>query len=110
MDEIQKFRNERADRIEGYASDATFKQQSLDWLRESMQRMYVYNFDWLGRPIIQYPQDMVGIQELIWQVKPDLIIETGLVPHRARAGGHCPHPSTPKRRERRRLDAGQFCP
>jgi cephalosporin hydroxylase len=43
-----------------------------------MQRMYVYNFDWLGRPIIQYPQDMVGMQELIWQVKPDLIIETGI--------------------------------
>jgi cephalosporin hydroxylase len=39
---------------------------------------YSYNFAWLGRPIIQYPQDMVAMQELIWQIKPDLIIETGI--------------------------------
>ncbi|OGB47897.1 MAG: cephalosporin hydroxylase [Burkholderiales bacterium RIFCSPLOWO2_12_FULL_65_40] len=43
-----------------------------------MQRQYVYNFDWLGRPIIQYPQDMVAMQELVWRVRPDLIIETGI--------------------------------
>ncbi len=40
--------------------------------------MYMYNFSALGRPIIQFPQDMVAVQELIWQVKPDLIIETGI--------------------------------
>lgn len=39
---------------------------------------YSYNFFWLGRPIIQYPQDIVAMQELIWEVKPDLIIETGI--------------------------------
>ena len=39
---------------------------------------YSYNFSWLSRPIIQYPQDIVAMQELIWQVKPDLIIETGI--------------------------------
>jgi cephalosporin hydroxylase len=39
---------------------------------------YSYNFFWQGRPIIQYPQDMVAMQELIWQIKPDLIIETGI--------------------------------
>ncbi len=43
-----------------------------------MQRQYVYNFSWLGRPIIQYPQDIVAIQELVWSVRPDLIIETGI--------------------------------
>jgi cephalosporin hydroxylase len=43
-----------------------------------MQRQYVYNFDWMGRPIIQYPQDMVAMQELVWRVRPDLIIETGI--------------------------------
>ena len=78
MDEIEKFRNERAERVAGYGADARFQQQSTEWLRESMQRMYVYNFDWLGRPIIQYPQDMVALQELVWTVKPDLIIETGI--------------------------------
>ena len=39
---------------------------------------YSYHFDWMGRPIIQFPQDMVAVQELIWQIKPDLIIETGI--------------------------------
>jgi cephalosporin hydroxylase len=39
---------------------------------------YSYNFFWLGRPIIQYPQDVVAMQELIWSVRPDLIIETGI--------------------------------
>lgn len=43
-----------------------------------MGKKYVYNFDWLGRPIIQYPQDIVGAQDLIWKIKPDLIIETGI--------------------------------
>lgn len=45
---------------------------------ESLNAKYSYNFTSLGRPIIQYPQDMVAIQELIWKVKPDLIIETGI--------------------------------
>lgn len=43
-----------------------------------MRRKYVYNFDWMGRPIIQYPQDIVAMHELIWSVRPDLIIETGI--------------------------------
>jgi cephalosporin hydroxylase len=45
---------------------------------ESIKNKYSYNFAWLGRPIIQYPQDIVAMQDLIWQVKPDLIIETGI--------------------------------
>jgi cephalosporin hydroxylase len=43
-----------------------------------MELGYPYNFDWMGRPIIQYPQDIVAVQELIWSVKPDLVIETGI--------------------------------
>ncbi len=39
---------------------------------------YSYNFTWMGRPVIQYPQDIVAMQELVWQIKPDLIIETGI--------------------------------
>jgi len=78
MTQANQFEQERRERIAGYGADGALQEQSLAWVRESMQRMYVYNFDWLGRPIIQYPQDMVGMQELIWQVKPDLIIETGI--------------------------------
>lgn len=49
-----------------------------DFMHASTQPKYSYNFSWMGRPIIQYPQDMVAVQELIWQIKPDLIIETGI--------------------------------
>lgn len=78
MNPIEQFQQERAERIAAYGKDAEFQALSLKWIEESMRRMYVYNFDWMGRPIIQYPQDIVGIQELIWKVKPDLIIETGI--------------------------------
>jgi len=47
-------------------------------LKESFKKQYEYNFTWLGRPIIQYPSDIMAMQEIIWQVKPDLIIETGI--------------------------------
>jgi cephalosporin hydroxylase len=72
------FAQERAKRYIAYAQDADFAQLSQRWLQESMQRKYVYNFDWMGRPIIQYPQDIVVVQELVWQVRPDLIVETGI--------------------------------
>lgn len=51
---------------------------SVAWIRDTATHNYSYNFNWQGRPIIQYPQDMVAMQELIWQIKPDLIIETGI--------------------------------
>lgn len=52
--------------------------RGLDFIVRTLEDKYSYNFTWLGLPIIQYPQDMVAVQELIWQVKPDLIIETGI--------------------------------
>ncbi len=51
---------------------------SGQWVRRAFEQKYMYNFKWMGRPIIQTPIDMVAMQELIWQVKPDLIIETGI--------------------------------
>ena len=48
------------------------------WFELSSKHEYSYHFTWLGRPIIQFPQDIIAMQELIWQVKPDLIIETGI--------------------------------
>jgi cephalosporin hydroxylase len=51
---------------------------TLKWLVESAKVKYSYNFAWMGRPIVQYPQDMIAMQEIIWHVKPDLIIETGI--------------------------------
>lgn len=77
-DPLMAFAAERAQRVQAYGQDTAFQALSQQWLRESMQRRYVYNFDWLGRPVIQYPQDLLGLQELMWQVQPDLIIETGV--------------------------------
>jgi len=75
---VQQFQVEREQRLQAFAQDVEFQRLSRSWLQASMERMYVYNFDWMGRPIIQYPQDMVAIQELVWRVRPDLIIETGV--------------------------------
>ena len=49
-----------------------------DFMLQSVGARYSFNFSWMGRPIIQYPQDLVAVQEIIWDVKPDLIIETGV--------------------------------
>lgn len=64
--------------IKDLESDTSLKNASISWIRDSAKRNYSYNFSWMARPIIQYPQDMVAMQELIWQIKPDLIIETGI--------------------------------
>jgi cephalosporin hydroxylase len=78
MDAIKKFREERTQCIESLEKDSNFSALSDSWTKEACDRNYQYNFDWLGRPIIQFPSDIVAMQELIWSVKPDLIIETGI--------------------------------
>jgi len=78
MDPIQKFNDEVRANISGLAQDAGMLSLTHEWIRHSNLHGYTYNYAWMGRPIIQYPQDMVAMQELIWQVKPDLIIETGI--------------------------------
>jgi cephalosporin hydroxylase len=74
----ENFDLERRLRIGQFAQDGVLNLLAHDWVFESMKRKYLYNFDWLGRPIIQYPQDMVAIQEIIWSIRPTLIIETGI--------------------------------
>jgi len=78
MNPIEQFNKEKCARICSFGEDKDFEALSRNWLQASMERMYPYNFNWLGRPIIQYPQDIVALQELVWSVKPDLIIETGI--------------------------------
>jgi cephalosporin hydroxylase len=78
MSPEEQFSLERSQRLEEYSEDARLKSLAHDWVFHSMQQKYLYNFDWLGRPIIQYPEDMVAIQELIWKVKPTLVVETGI--------------------------------
>lgn len=76
--EITKFFNECGDKISVYPTDEAWQQLSSAWMAHAFRQKYMYNFSWQGRPIIQTPVDMVATQELIWQVKPDLIIETGI--------------------------------
>lgn len=78
MNEIQKFSNECAGRIGSHAENELLQKTATDFTLGTIKVGYSYNFSWLGRPIIQYPQDIVAMQELIWEIKPDLIIETGI--------------------------------
>ena len=60
------------------SSYSKLKELSKDFLIESFKSGYSYEFDWLGMPIIQYPEDICRVQELIWELEPDCIIETGI--------------------------------
>jgi len=73
-----KFYKDRSKRIKSFERNLKLKKISKDWIVESQKNKYVYNFDWLGRPIIQYPNDIHILQEIVWEVKPDVIIETGI--------------------------------
>ncbi len=73
----EEFLQECQERITSYANSEV-KRAAHAFMVASTIPKYSYNFSFLGRPIIQYPQDMVAMQELIWQIKPDLIIETGI--------------------------------
>jgi cephalosporin hydroxylase len=72
------YREEKRDRIAGFASDAEFRALSNAWRAMALERKYMNNFSWLGRPLIQLPMDAMAVQEIVWAVKPDLIIETGV--------------------------------
>ncbi|WP_167632349.1 cephalosporin hydroxylase family protein [Mariprofundus ferrooxydans] len=78
MDQNEKFQAEVANNIKGLMADGDVQALSRIWMREITRHKYAYNFSWMGRPIIQFPQDMIAMQEIIWRVKPDLIIETGI--------------------------------
>lgn len=72
------FEKEKTARIKENEKNEKLIKASKEFMLESTTPKYSYNFCWLGRPIIQYPQDIVALQEIIWNVKPDLIIETGI--------------------------------
>jgi len=78
MDPIKQFNEEKRTnmKVQGQDSDTLNLASKLFYNMNKLK--YSYNFSWMGRPIIAYPQDMVAMQEIIWDVKPDLIIETGV--------------------------------
>lgn len=75
---MNNFTNEKAERIASTQKNEILCGAARAFMAESLLPRYSYNFEWLGRPIIQYPQDMAAMQEIIWQARPDLIIETGI--------------------------------
>ena len=70
MNPIEEFKEEVLRNIAGLAGDKDVQALSRIWIREIARHRYAYNFTWLGRPVIQFPQDMMAIQELIWSIKP----------------------------------------
>lgn len=76
--EIEKFTNEKNKNIAAIGKDKNLSELGMKFMLETADNKYSYNFSWMGRPIIAYPQDMIAMQEIIWEVKPDLIIETGV--------------------------------
>lgn len=71
-------RSEEKELSRSESADAGLRELSSNWINETAKYRYVYNFTWMGIPVIQFPQDIVAMQEVIFQVKPDLIIETGI--------------------------------
>lgn len=74
----EQFRREVERNIKGLGEDQDLQALSRIWVREITPHKWAYNFSWLGRPAIQFPNDAWAMQELIWKIKPDLIIETGI--------------------------------
>ena len=75
---MKNFLDEVEGRVKSYKDEEEMRKAAADFMLSSTKPKYCYNFSWQSRPIIQYPQDMVAMQEIIWKVKPDLIIEMGI--------------------------------
>lgn len=75
---MKQFQDEVRANIQGLGEDKDLQALSRVWVREVSPHKWAYNFSWLGRPAIQFPNDAWAMQELVWQIKPDLIIETGI--------------------------------
>ena len=78
MSEVAKFFAESVANIARQGADANAHARTLDWINAIAPHKYTYNFTWMGRPVIQFPQDLVAMQELIWRVQPEVVIETGV--------------------------------
>ncbi len=78
MNETERFQRDNADDIAAMKSDSDLMAMSRMWARAVAPYRYPYHFRWMGRPIIQVPQDILAMQELIWQVRPSVVVETGV--------------------------------
>jgi len=72
------FTEERRQWVEQLKTSKDLRGSAIDLLRELGRKRYTYGFDWLGLPIIQVPADMIAVQELIWRIRPEVVVETGV--------------------------------
>src|SRR5258706_3359720 len=77
-DAHDQYKEEKRRRISQFANDTHFRALSKEWLALALEKKYMNNSSWLGRHLIQLPTDAMAIQEIVWGVKPDLVIETGV--------------------------------
>lgn len=78
MTDDEAFKAEGEASRRAMAADGEFERLTSEWFLGSARHRYSYNFTWMGLPIIQYPQDIVAMQAVVWEVQPDLILETGI--------------------------------
>ena len=78
MNDVKQFENRNSRMIKKMSNDKSLNNLSKKLISDSSKYEYSYHFKWLGLPIIQLPQDVLVMQELIWKIKPDVIIETGI--------------------------------
>ena len=78
MDPMEAFYQQKRANIRALGADADVRDLTRAWFNGVSKHRYSYHFSWLGIPIIQFPQDLVAMQEIIWSVRPDAIIETGV--------------------------------
>jgi cephalosporin hydroxylase len=75
---VDDFEARNAEIVSRMRDDEELLTTSKKWFNEAAKHEYSYHFKWLGRPIIQFPQDIVALQEIIWAVRPEVIVETGV--------------------------------
>jgi cephalosporin hydroxylase len=77
-DPVREFDERNREKIAEMGRDAELRDVTRDWFSRVSKHEYSYHFRWMGRPVIQFPQDIMAMQEIIWRVQPDLIVETGI--------------------------------
>lgn len=78
MGDLERFADERRRNIAKLGSDDVLGKEAVRMTETLIQHRYVFNFDWLGLPIIQFPPDIIALQEICWAVKPAVVVETGV--------------------------------
>jgi cephalosporin hydroxylase len=77
-DDSKQFAVECSNEVSDQGQNTKLRELSNQWINEAAKHNYSYHFEWLGRPIIQHPQDMIAVQQILWEIQPDVVIETGI--------------------------------